>query len=246
MVGIYCIENTLNKKKYIGQAVNIERRKNEHFKLLENNRHPNDHLQKSWNKYGKTNFSFCSIENFDNENTLTEKERYWMNYYNTMNSDFGYNKKEAGKKGKLSQESKNKISLKNKGRKPSENTIKNGILSRKGKHLSVEHRKKISNSEKGRVISNNTREKIRISHCGKNSVFLGKKNNNATSSFYGVYYSKSRNKWIVHLSINGKKIFIGRFCDEIKAGLAYNNFIIQNNLPNPLNNIKEGAYDNSS
>lgn len=32
--GIYAIKNTLNGKAYIGQAVNIERRINQHFRAL--------------------------------------------------------------------------------------------------------------------------------------------------------------------------------------------------------------------
>lgn len=37
MVGIYCIENLVNNKKYIGQSVDIETRIKKHFRHLRKN-----------------------------------------------------------------------------------------------------------------------------------------------------------------------------------------------------------------
>lgn len=44
-VGIYCIENTKNGKKYIGQSSKIEQRWSDHRTLLKYNSHYNIHLQ---------------------------------------------------------------------------------------------------------------------------------------------------------------------------------------------------------
>ena len=44
-----------------------------------------------------------------------------------------------------------------------------------------------------------------------------------TSKYIGVYFDKSRNKYATRIQINGKNIFIGRFDDEYKAHLAYQN-----------------------
>ena len=55
--GIYCIENIINHKKYIGQSQNVFRRMYNHKNLLRNNKHHNSYLQNSWNKYGE-NLSF--------------------------------------------------------------------------------------------------------------------------------------------------------------------------------------------
>ena len=44
--GIYCIENLISGKKYIGQSVNIQNRWNHHICELNKGIHYNDHLQK--------------------------------------------------------------------------------------------------------------------------------------------------------------------------------------------------------
>ena len=51
--GIYCIENLITGKVYIGQADHIKRRWQNHKRTLKNNKHKNIHLQNSWNKHGK-------------------------------------------------------------------------------------------------------------------------------------------------------------------------------------------------
>ena len=58
MIGIYSITNIINNKKYIGQSVDIKSRLRNHKWELRHNRHFNDHLQKSFNKYGEICFIF--------------------------------------------------------------------------------------------------------------------------------------------------------------------------------------------
>lgn len=88
MIGIYKITKKENGKSYIGQSNDIERRFKEHtFK----NKIP---IDKAIQKYGKESFQFeileeCSLDELD------EKERYWINYYNTYKG-FGYNCSEGG------------------------------------------------------------------------------------------------------------------------------------------------------
>ena len=86
--GIYCIENLVNGKKYIGQSNNVYKRWKAHIKELDNNYHCNSYLQKAWNKHGKENFLFNILETCQ-ENELNEKEIYYIDKYSTYNS--GYN-----------------------------------------------------------------------------------------------------------------------------------------------------------
>lgn len=57
---VYCIENIVNNKKYIGQSIDFDFRKKTHLKKLKTNTHGNSHLQSSWNKYGEKFCFFCS------------------------------------------------------------------------------------------------------------------------------------------------------------------------------------------
>lgn len=88
--GIYCIENIINNKKYIGQSIDINDRWRRHVNELEHNCHHNDYLQKSWNKNGKNNFDFYVLEYCDVD-SLDDKERYYISLYNTMDRNLGYN-----------------------------------------------------------------------------------------------------------------------------------------------------------
>lgn len=78
--GIYCIENTINKKVYIGSSKNIYQRLLKHFALLRHNKHQNGHLQNAWNKYGEGAFRWYVLE-FCSEDKLTETEQLCINLF---------------------------------------------------------------------------------------------------------------------------------------------------------------------
>lgn len=96
-IGIYCITNKLNNKRYVGKSVNIERRFIYHRYLLtrytRNKKSTNRHLFNAVKKYGIDNFSFDIIELFDyiDEDQLSNRELYWIDFYDTCNRNHGYN-----------------------------------------------------------------------------------------------------------------------------------------------------------
>lgn len=90
MIGIYKITNINNNKVYIGQSNNLERRYKEHFIWNLNNKQYIDELIQD---LGKENFSFEIIEECELE-VLDEKEKYWIEYYNSFYE--GYNKTKGG------------------------------------------------------------------------------------------------------------------------------------------------------
>ena len=150
-IGIYKIKNLLNDKVYIGQSVDIEKRWSTHKTELKNNYHYNIHLQSAWNKYGEDNFSFDVIEKCE-EDLLDEKECYYIELLNTMDSEHGYNLVSGGTKN----------------RKFTNETLKRMSAAQKGRVHSEETKKKISESHKGKVYSEETIEKLRISHQKEN------------------------------------------------------------------------------
>ena len=118
MIGIYRIQNNINGKSYIGQSVNIERRWKEEKRMSDTN----DHLTKSFLKYGIDNFTFSVIEECEIEE-LDEKEQFYIAKYNTMNPDFGYNMNSGGSKfKKWNDEIKEKISKGHIGKHHTEET----------------------------------------------------------------------------------------------------------------------------
>jgi group I intron endonuclease len=54
--GIYKIVNKATNQCYVGQSQRVKKRIKEHFRLLRHNKHPNQHLQNAYNKYGAENF----------------------------------------------------------------------------------------------------------------------------------------------------------------------------------------------
>lgn len=84
MIGIYKITNLINGFSYIGQSVHIERRWQEHLRPSANSL-----IAKAIKVYGKENFNFEIIEECSQEE-LNYKERYWIQYYNTVTPN-GYN-----------------------------------------------------------------------------------------------------------------------------------------------------------
>lgn len=90
MAYIYKITNNITKKVYIGKTLyTIEHRWNQHCYNSKKDSYKNIPLYKSMNKYGIENFSVCEIEEVFDEQILSEREKFWIQYYDSYKN--GYN-----------------------------------------------------------------------------------------------------------------------------------------------------------
>jgi group I intron endonuclease len=151
------IQNKVNNKIYIGQTLDIDARWKAHKNALRNNKHGNDYLQKSWNKYGEDNFEFKVLQECDEED-LNIFETLYINILKTLAPD-GYNLVEGGSSKKPSEKIRQKISKACKGKKRSLETRqkmsenhadfsgkKNPMY---GKPFSKEHKQNLSEAQHG-------------------------------------------------------------------------------------------------
>lgn len=203
LIGIYCIKNKVNSKKYIGQSNDIYARWYNHKYCLNNNRHGNSYLQNAWNKYGEDNFDFIILELCD-ESDIDKREQYYIAKFSTTIRENGYNLDSGGNLNKHhSKETKQKISKAHIGKFVSDETRKRisigrtGVMKGKdhpfyGKKLSKEHAELLRQYAKSRygdkcyqarkVICVNTQEVFstikeaaqKYERYGVNDVNIGK------------------------------------------------------------------------
>lgn len=90
--GIYKIVNKINGKVYIGKTKDFYKRYHQYLHSIKtrNQRKLNNHLLNSFLKYGIANFDFEVVEICDISMT-TERELFWMHYFNSCDRNFGYN-----------------------------------------------------------------------------------------------------------------------------------------------------------
>jgi len=177
--GIYAI-TSFDNKRYIGSAVNLYKRWICHLSYLQNNRHCNQHLQRTWNKHGNEAFNFEVILYCDVDNLLFYEQKV-IDYYKNREELFNMCYKAGSKLGTtLSGKTREKIAIANTGNIVLEETKKKLRLINTGKVISDETRKKMSilmmgnkraagnHSQKGRKLSDEHKAKISNTLKGKN------------------------------------------------------------------------------
>lgn len=191
-------------KVYIGQTVQPP---GDRFRPYIRNVGTNIYFTNALLKYGFSNFH---VEVF-------EVPRFMLNYLeislirslDTTNRIYGYNSREGGSKGAISEEQKKAISIANKGKIITDESRKRMSESSKGKKASEETKKKLSilnsgennpmfgkkgsdHPKTGKEVSASTREKNRIASSGKNNAMFGKVGslnpNSKQVCVYGVVY----------------------------------------------------------
>lgn len=228
MIGIYKITNPKGNI-YIGQSVNIKKRWTHHKGLYSND---TPKLFLSFKKYGIDKHIFDIVE-ICSTNELNSKERYWQEHYKSVEK--GLNcvyTKTNDKSGKMSYETKCKISLANKGKiiseecklklrlhnlgkKQSKETIEKRVSKLRGKNITEsqklflsESRLKNKNPFFGKNHSEKSKIKIRKKLVGSNNYLYKPIINIETGIFYDTLEEASntinwdKRKLWSHLSIN--------------------------------------------
>ncbi len=174
---IYCAENIMNNKVYIGQTIKtLNIRKNRHIGSKEDR-----HFQRALKKYDNWNWKIiCNVEAPNNillkellnisETMYIEKYDSFKNGYNlTTGGDGGLGRVPWNKGKKFSDESKAKMSVAHMG-----NTA------RRGKKATEETRVKLSESHRGYKHTDEQKAKISASQKGRVSPMKGKKHSEET------------------------------------------------------------------
>jgi len=179
--GIYGIRNLVNGKWYVGQSVEVETRKKNHFSSLLRGDHYNAYLQAAFKKYGVSNFEFRILEPVCEE-LLDIREKVWILYYQSGQNQWGYNLDSGGGRQRQrsletrrkiadtlrgspeAQKSIEKMAIVNRGRKHSAEWCSNisvGTLGKKKKvPFSEERRKKVAERQWGKRHSDITKKKM--------------------------------------------------------------------------------------
>lgn len=154
---VYKATNLVNNKVYIGCTINtLEERMKQHFSKVGDG----CYFHNALGKYGKDNFRWDIIDYADTVEELSNKEVYWIDYYQSFtDKNKGYNSTSGGEiSKKISEDVKRKISAGN-----------------KGKIISEETREKLSKALSGRIVSEETKKKQSMALSGKNNPMFGKK-----------------------------------------------------------------------
>jgi group I intron endonuclease len=92
---IYLIQNLKNLKIYVGQTDDLKKRYKDHKYYAKNK--VNRPLYNAINNYGIENFSYLSIEEFDNISDANDAEKFWIEYFQSASRMYGYNLQLGGK-----------------------------------------------------------------------------------------------------------------------------------------------------
>lgn len=164
------LRNTVNGKQYVGSAVNLKRREEEHFRGLRLGNHINKKLLHSWNKYGPAAFEFKPLLFCARENVLFYEQRA----IDVLKPVFNLCKIAGSTLGiPCTPETKEKISAANRGKKLTpehREKVRLSLIGNRrmcGKKLTAEHRANIGRGALGKKHSEEWKANIAAGRTGK-------------------------------------------------------------------------------
>lgn len=205
--GIYAIVNTWNGKMYIGSSVNISKRRGDHLRELNENKHHSSALQHSWNKYPENYFKFYILEKCS-RCELLNKEKYYLDVLCS-----------AQKPSKIFKEYSYNI-IKNPTRPshhPSGSVLKLDLSCNiLAEYENITLAAEIENIKRSAIYNSIYEKRLR------NGFFWCKKSN------FKSFYSKNFEMSICQLDKELNIIKRFKNCHEIKRQLGYHNVVIYN------------------
>lgn len=219
---IYTIHNILNNKIYVGKATNPWKRWQKHIRIAASKRQQEKfYIHRAVAKYGVNNFIFSVLQKFNIEQDCDLAEKYWIKYFQSKNTMYGYNLTEGGEgvSGRVvSEATRQKMREKATGRRHAPETIEllriinigkiptnldQLKIMNIGKSLSDEHCQKISQARLGMIFTEEHKQNISKSHVG---LLSGDKN-----PFYGKTHTeevkeKSRGENNKQSKLNAQKV----------------------------------------
>ena len=249
--GIYVIERIETGQKYVGQGLKIKKRMGQEHKAC-------PAIFSAIKKYGKKAFKryvvlYCEIEELD------YYEIECIKIFHSHVSEGGYNiswggetpargwhhTPEAIEKLRIAMTGKNNPRFGVKLSPEEKKIIGESRIYPKGKDnplfgipKSPETKLKLSIANTGKIVPDDVRKKMSDSRKRDKNLLLGKKYDNSSSSYYGVYYVIRMNKyvyWQVYVTIREVWKYVGQYKTELEAAKAYDKYIAENNLNRPVN-----------
>ena len=167
---VYLVTNTVNGKQYIGQTTQpVATRWSQH---VHESRRAHLPLYAAIRKYGCESFVLSVLDTAVSQEELNQKEKDFIEAYNTLDRDFGYNLHEGGNKPPLmTPVAAAKGGASRRGRKRPQYVIdavrkaQLGNTHCLGRELSAETKQKIGRASKGRKHTPEAIEKIKVARA---------------------------------------------------------------------------------
>ena len=222
---IYAIQNKINKKYYIGQTIrNPNTRWKEHIREKKGSI-----ISNAIKKYGKNNFIIEVIDFAKNQTELNQLEESYICLFNSRKEINGYNIRNGGSQGKISEETKKKISR----------TKKRNGSSKEEKHplfLSLDDKEIIKLYEKGLSCHKiakkmNCSHQTILRHLKKNKIKITNKSQwkqkQGLFGFTGVSYHYKKGgplckTWHSRIQWNKRRKSLGCYEDPLSGEIVYN------------------------